>query len=50
LMKTKQLKKYLIEPMPGPMITGAKIFGSVALFLGLSMILLIIWAEVFGYR
>jgi cytochrome b subunit of formate dehydrogenase len=50
LMKTRQLKKYLIEPMPEPMVTGAKIFGSLALFLGLSLVLLIIWAEVFGYR
>lgn len=50
LMKDRRLKKYLVEPMPAPMVTGAKIFGSVALFIGLSLILLIIWAEVFGYR
>jgi cytochrome b subunit of formate dehydrogenase len=50
LMKTRQLKKHLIEPMPKPMVTGAKIFGSIALLIGLSLILLILWAEIFGYR
>jgi len=50
LMKTRQLKKHLVEPMPLPLVKGAKLFGWIALTIGLSLILLIIWAEVFGYR
>ncbi len=50
LMESRQLKKYLVEPMPKPMVAGAKWFGTIALIIGISLILLIIWAEVFGYR
>jgi cytochrome b subunit of formate dehydrogenase len=50
LIKTRQLKRRLVEPMPPQLVKGAKLFGAVALFVGISLILLIIWAEVFGYR
>ncbi len=50
LVKNKELNKHLIEPMPEPFLKGFKIFGVIALIVGLSLILLIIWAEVFGYR
>jgi cytochrome b subunit of formate dehydrogenase len=50
LVKSRELKKHLAEPLPRVVVRTAKIFGSVALFIGLSLILLILWAEIFGYR
>jgi cytochrome b subunit of formate dehydrogenase len=50
LIKTKQLKKHLVEPMPPPILKTFKIFGAIALTIGIMLILLIIWAEIFGYR
>ncbi|MFH2037277.1 MAG: cytochrome b/b6 domain-containing protein, partial [Candidatus Zixiibacteriota bacterium] len=50
LIKNHELEKHLIEPMPEPFLKGFKIFGAIALIIGISLILLIIWAEVFGYR
>jgi len=50
LVKNKELSKHLIDPMPEPFLKGFKIFGAIALTIGISLILLIIWAEIFGYR
>jgi len=50
LIENKELSKHLIEPMPEPFLKGFKVFGAIALLIGLSLILLIIWAEVFGYK
>jgi len=50
LLKSRKLKKNLVEPLPAPIVRGLRIFGTVALVIGLSLILLIIYAEVFGYR
>jgi cytochrome b subunit of formate dehydrogenase len=50
LIRNRQIKKHLAEPLPEIVIRGLKIFGAIALLLGLSLILLIIWAEVFGYK
>lgn len=50
LVRTRQLKKHLAEPLPPMVVKGMKVFGWIALSLGLGLILLIIWAEVFGYR
>ncbi len=50
LVRTRQLKKHLAEPLPPMVVKGMKVFGWIALSIGLSLILLIIWAEVFGYR
>jgi cytochrome b subunit of formate dehydrogenase len=50
LVKNRELKRHLAEPLPPIVIRGLKIFGAVALIMGISLILLIIYAEVFGYR
>ena len=50
LLKSRKLKKNLVEPLPAPIVRGLRIFGTIALVIGLSLILLIIYAEVFGYR
>ena len=50
LVKTHQLKKHLVEPLPPAMERTARIFGTIALTIGLSLILLIVYAEIFGYR
>ncbi len=50
LVKNKQLRKHLVEPMAPKAIRTMKIFGSIALIIGLSLILLIVYAEIFGYR
>ena len=50
LMKEGNLKKHLVQPLPEPIVRGMRVFGAVALTLGLTLILLIIYAEVFGYR
>lgn len=50
LVANKELSKHLIEPMPEPFLKGFKIFGAIALTIGILLILLIIWAEIFGYR
>ena len=50
LIATRQIKKHLVEPLPPARVRGARIFGAVALTIGLALIVLIIWAEVFKYR
>jgi len=50
LVESKKLKKNLVEPLPDPIVRGMKIFGYIALTIGISLILLIIYAEVFSYR
>ena len=50
LIKTREIKKHLVSPMPPSIIKGMKIFGTIALVIGLSLIFLIIYAEIFGYR
>jgi len=50
LLKSRRLKKHLVEPLPPAVVRGAKIFGAIALSVGLLLILLIVWAEVFKYR
>ncbi|GAB4329523.1 MAG: hypothetical protein Kow0074_26050 [Candidatus Zixiibacteriota bacterium] len=50
LMRTKQLKKLVVEPLPESFVKGMKVFGAIALLIGLSLIFLIVWAQVFGYR
>ncbi|MEW5702571.1 MAG: cytochrome c3 family protein [Candidatus Zixiibacteriota bacterium] len=50
LVKTRQIRRHLTEPLPAVVVRGMKIFGWVALSIGLILIALIIWAEVFGYR
>ena len=50
LMKTRKLKKFLVEPLPPVLVKAARIFGTLALITGLILIFLIVWAEIFGYR
>ncbi len=50
LVKSRTLKKHLVEPMPEPIVKFFKLFGTIALIIGISLILLIVWAEIFGYR
>jgi len=50
LVKSGELENRLVEPLPPVVVRGFKIFGWIALSLGLMLILLIIWAEIFGYR
>lgn len=50
LVRTRQLKKHLVEPLPPVVVKTIRVFASLALFVGLALVLLIIYAEIFGYR
>ncbi len=50
LLASRKIKDHLVEPLPPVMVRTAKIFGTVALTIGIILILLIIYAEIFGYR
>jgi len=50
LVETGELEKHLVDPLPSYVTRGMRMFGWFALSLGLLLILLIIWAEVFRYR
>jgi cytochrome b subunit of formate dehydrogenase len=50
LVRTGRLESHLVEPLPAYVERGFRIFGWTALSIGLALILLIVWAEVFGYR
>ena len=44
------LEEHLVDPLPPMVVRTMKIFGSVALTIGLILVVLIIYAEVFGYK
>lgn len=50
MIKERKLKKCIGQPTPPVVLRLLKLFGAVALIVGLSLILLIIYAELFGYR
>jgi cytochrome b subunit of formate dehydrogenase len=50
LVESGELEKHLVEPLPPIVVRGMKIFGTIALSIGLLLVFLIIWAEVFRYR
>ncbi|HQL24536.1 MAG TPA: hypothetical protein PKY95_08975, partial [candidate division Zixibacteria bacterium] len=50
LIQSRKIKDHLVPPLPPVMVRTAKVFGAVALTIGLILILLIIYAEIFGYR
>jgi cytochrome b subunit of formate dehydrogenase len=50
LVRKGELDKHLVDPPSHTFVKGAKIFGGAALITGILLILLIIWAELFGYR
>lgn len=50
MVRTGKLEEHLVDPMPEPVARGFKIFGFVALAIGLTLIVLIVYAMLFGYR
>jgi cytochrome b subunit of formate dehydrogenase len=50
LVAEGRLEEHLVDPLPEGFVKALKTFGFVALTVGLSMIVLIIWAVLFGYR
>ncbi len=50
LVASGELEKRLVEPMHPSMVKAFRIFGFTALTIGLGLVVLIIWAELFGYR
>jgi len=50
MVETGRLEEHLVDPFPKPVERGARIFGFVALFVGLTLIALIVYAMLFGYR
>lgn len=50
LLESGNLESNVTFPLPPTIVKATKIFGALALIIGLSLILLIIYAETFGYR
>jgi len=50
LVASGKLDEKLVEPMHPSMVKAFRIFGFTALTIGLALVVLIIWAELFGYR
>ena len=50
LVAEGRLEEFLVDPLPEGFVKALKAFGFIALTVGLSMIVLIIWAVLFGYR
>ena len=50
LMENQEILKHLVKPPSKQQEMAARIFGGVALFIGLTIIILIVYAEIFGYR
>jgi cytochrome b subunit of formate dehydrogenase len=50
LVAAGALERYLVDPFPKPIERGFKIFGFLALGIGLTLIALIVYAMLFGYR
>jgi len=50
LSKNGQLEQYMVDPLPEPVVKRMKIFGWIALSVGVSVVVWIIWAMVFSYR
>jgi len=50
LVKSGKLEEHLVDPLPPYVVNGLKVFGATALVIGVLLIWLIIYAEIFGYR
>ena len=50
LSKSGELEQYMVDPLPEPVVKRMKIFGWIALTVGVSVVVWIIWAMVFSYR
>jgi cytochrome b subunit of formate dehydrogenase len=44
------LEDHLVDPLPEPVVRGFKIFGFIALGIGLTLIAFIVYTMIFGYR
>ncbi|MBD3257184.1 hypothetical protein GF377_02030 [candidate division GN15 bacterium] len=50
LMESREIKKHLVPPLPKYAVRGLRIFATIALLIGLTLIILIIYGALFGYR
>jgi hypothetical protein len=50
LVREGRLEEHMVDPLPESFVKGLKTFGFAALTIGLGLVVLIIWAVVFGYR
>jgi len=50
MVESGELEKRLVSPLPQVVVRGLKIFGATALIVGIILIVLIIYSEIFGYR
>jgi cytochrome b subunit of formate dehydrogenase len=50
LERRGELDKYLVDPMPKQVEQGFKVFGFIALTIGLTLVALIVYSMVWGYR
>ncbi|MHC4224234.1 MAG: formate dehydrogenase subunit gamma, partial [Planctomycetota bacterium] len=50
LVESGELEKDLVDPFPDPVVRGMKVFGFIALGVGLLVIALIIYTVIFSYR
>jgi predicted CXXCH cytochrome family protein len=50
LVAAGELEKHIVQPLPEPAVRGFRVFGYVALAVGLTLIALIVFAMLFGYR
>ena len=50
LVAENRLDEFMVDPLPEGFVKALKTFGFIALAIGLSLIVLIIWAVLFGYR
>ncbi len=50
LLDSKRLKKNLVKPLPPILVKATRVFGLLALITGIILILLIVYAVIFGYR
>ena len=50
LVAEGRLEEFMVDPLPEGFVKALKTFGFVALTIGLALIVLIIWAVLFGYK
>ncbi len=50
LIRSREIRRRLVQPLSPMVLRTIRIFGAAALTIGISLIFLIIYAEIFGYR
>ena len=50
MVESREIKKHLVPPLPDYVVRSLKIFATFALLTGLTLIILIIYGALFGYR